>query len=175
MTNMDSGNALEVLTFSLNGQAFALEASYVREILDLVPVTEVPASSPFARGLINVRGKIVPLADLRYKLGMEERPPTIDTRVVVIEVDLDGDLTTIGLLAEKVHEVTSISAGVRWRKLRRSAWYGGTNTSAASPSATMTSSSSSISPPSLHRLCKPDRKQVAFTPVKGARRSPSGS
>jgi purine-binding chemotaxis protein CheW len=108
MTNQHDGNPLEVLTFSLNGQAFALEASYVREILDLVPVTEVPTSSPFARGLINVRGKIVPLADLRYKLGMEERPPTIDTRVVVIEADLEGDLTTIGLLAEKVHEVTSI-------------------------------------------------------------------
>jgi len=110
MTKPDDTNALEVLTFNLNNQAFALEASYVREILDLVPVTEVPASSPFARGLINVRGKIVPLADLRYKLGMEERPPTIDTRVVVIEVDLDGDLTTVGLLAEKVHEVTTIAA-----------------------------------------------------------------
>ena len=110
MTKVDGENGLEVLSFSLNNQAFALEASYVREILDLVPVTEVPASSPFARGLINVRGKIVPLADLRYKLGMEERPPTIDTRIVVIEVDLDGDLTTIGLLAEKVHEVTTIAA-----------------------------------------------------------------
>ncbi|MGO9483706.1 MAG: chemotaxis protein CheW [Rhodomicrobium sp.] len=125
MTNTNSGNALEALTFSLNGQAFALEASYVREILDLVPVTEVPTSNPFARGLINVRGKIVPLADLRYKLGMEERPPTIDTRIVVIELDLDGDLTTIGLLAEKVHEVTSIAAaemeetpkiGMIWRR-----------------------------------------------------------
>jgi purine-binding chemotaxis protein CheW len=110
MKKLDDANALEVLTFTLNGQACALEAPYVREILDLVPVTEVPASSPFCRGLINVRGKIVPLADLRYKLGMEERPPTIDTRVVVIEVELDGDLTTIGLLAEKVHEVTTIAA-----------------------------------------------------------------
>jgi purine-binding chemotaxis protein CheW len=110
MAKPDDTSALEVLTFNLNNQAFALEASYVREILDLVPVTEVPASSPFTRGLINVRGKIVPLADLRYKLGMEERPPTIDTRIVVIEVDLDGDLTTIGLLAEKVHEVTTIAA-----------------------------------------------------------------
>jgi purine-binding chemotaxis protein CheW len=108
MASINGGEPLEVLTFNLNGQGFALEASYVREILDLVPVTEVPTSSAFARGLINVRGKIVPLADLRYKLGMEERPPTIDTRVVVIEVDLDGDLTTIGLLAEKVHEVTNI-------------------------------------------------------------------
>jgi purine-binding chemotaxis protein CheW len=110
MAKVDGENGLEVLSFSLNNQAFALEASYVREILDLVPVTEVPASNPFARGLINVRGKIVPLADLRYKLGMEERPPTIDTRIVVIEADLDGDLATIGLLAEKVHEVTTIAA-----------------------------------------------------------------
>ena len=110
MAKVDGEIGLEVLSFSLNNQAFALEASYVREILDLVPVTEVPASNPFARGLINVRGKIVPLADLRYKLGMDERPPTIDTRIVVIEVDLDGDLATIGLLAEKVHEVTTIAA-----------------------------------------------------------------
>ena len=110
MAKVDGEIGLEVLSFSLNNQAFALEASYVREILDLVPVTEVPASNPFARGLINVRGKIVPLADLRYKLGMDERPPSIDTRIVVIEVDLDGDLATIGLLAEKVHEVTTIAA-----------------------------------------------------------------
>src|SRR5208283_864535 len=93
-----------------NGQAFAMEASYVSEILDVVPITEVPASSQFSRGLINVRGKIAPLTDLRYKLGMEERPPTIDTRFIVIEVDLDGDLTTVGVLAEKVHEVTNIDA-----------------------------------------------------------------
>ena len=72
-----------------------------------------------------MRGKIVPLADLRYKLGMEQRPATIDTRIIVIEMDLDGDLTTIGLLAEKVHEVTNITAaemeetpkiGMIWRR-----------------------------------------------------------
>lgn len=102
------GGALKVLSLDLDGQPFALEAGCVREILDLTPVTEVPASDPFANGLINVRGKVVPLADLRHKLGMEQRPPTIDTRIVVIEIDLDGDLTTVGVLAEKVHEVTEI-------------------------------------------------------------------
>jgi purine-binding chemotaxis protein CheW len=124
MTNTNDKSALEVLTLSLDGQVFALEASYVREILDLVAVTEVPTASPFAGGLINVRGKVVPLTDLRHKFGMEIKPPTIDTRIVVIEVDLDGDLTTIGLLAEKVHEVTEIAAasleetpkiGIIWR------------------------------------------------------------
>ena len=103
-----AGGALKVLSLTLDGQLFAIDAGCVREILDLIPVTEVPASSPFASGLINVRGKVVPLADLRHKLGMTKRPPTIDTRIVVIEVDLDGDLTTVGVIADKVHEVTDI-------------------------------------------------------------------
>jgi purine-binding chemotaxis protein CheW len=105
-----TGNTLEVLTLSLDGQVFALDAAHVREILDLVPVTEVPTASPFVHGLINVRGQVVPLVDLRHKFGMELRPPTIDTRVVVIEIDLDGDRTTIGLLADKVYEVTELAA-----------------------------------------------------------------
>ena len=100
--------ALKVLSLTLDGQLFAIDAGCVREILDLIPVTVVPASSPFASGLINVRGKVVPLADLRHKLGMEKQPPTIDTRIVVIEVDLDGDMTTVGVIADKVHEVTDI-------------------------------------------------------------------
>ena len=102
------GGALKVLSLNLDGQLFALEAACVREILDLTPVTEVPAADPFVNGLINVRGKVVPLADLRQKLGMERSPPSIDTRIVVIEIDVDGDLTTVGVLAEKVHEVTEI-------------------------------------------------------------------
>ncbi len=125
MSNLTDGSTLEVLTMNLDGHLFALEASYVREILDLVPVTEVPAAGPFAYGLINVRGKVVPLTDVRTKLGMEKRARTIDTRIVVIELDLDGDLTTVGLVAEKVYEVTEIATtaieeapkiGMMWRR-----------------------------------------------------------
>lgn len=120
----DSG-ALEVMTLALDGHIFALEAAHVREILDLVPITEVPTANPFVAGLINVRGKVVPLADLRTKFGMEQRPTTIDTRIIVIEIPLDGDHTTIGLLADKVYEVTEIQAaaieetpriGMIWRQ-----------------------------------------------------------
>jgi purine-binding chemotaxis protein CheW len=82
----------------------------VREILDQGPVTEVPGSRPFVGGLINVRGKVVPLADLRRRFGMAEQPATIDTRFIVIEIDLDGDPTTVGLVADKVYEVTEIAA-----------------------------------------------------------------
>lgn len=115
---------LEVLTIGLEGEIFALEATYVREILDLVPITEVPNSEPFVNGLINVRGKVVPLADLRLKFGMAQKPPTIDTRIVVIEVVIDGDPAIVGIRADKVYEITQIAAaaleetpriGMRWR------------------------------------------------------------
>lgn len=116
--------SLEVMTLTLQGEKFALEAGRVQEILDLVTVTEVPGGPAFLSGLVNVRGKVVPLADLRLKFEMTPTPPTIDTRIVVINVLLDGETTTVGLLADKVHEVTEMNAevledtprlGMRWR------------------------------------------------------------
>jgi purine-binding chemotaxis protein CheW len=124
MTTWNGGRSLEVLTLALQGEIFALEVTHVREILDLVPITEVPNSRPFLNGLINVRGKVVPLADLRLKFGMEQTAPTIDTRIVVVEVEIDGDPVTIGLRADKVYEITEVAAasleetpriGMRWR------------------------------------------------------------
>lgn len=115
---------LEVLTLDLQGEIFALDAQQVREILDHVPITEVPGSQPFVNGLINVRGKVVPLADLRIKFGMEQKEATIDTRVVVIEIELDGLPTIVGIRADKVYEVTELAPaaleetprlGMRWR------------------------------------------------------------
>jgi purine-binding chemotaxis protein CheW len=120
--NMDQ--PLEVLTMDLQGQPFALETTYVREILDLVPVTEVPCSQPFVSSVINVRGKVVPLADLRLKFGMEQIADTIDTRIVVIEIDIDQVPTIVGIRADKVHAVTELAptsledaprVGMRWR------------------------------------------------------------
>lgn len=116
--------AFEALTLGLGGEIFAVDANSVREILDLIPVTEVPGAQPFVNGLINVRGKVVPLADLRLKFGMEQKAPTVDTRIVVVEVELDAEATIIGLLADKVFEVTEISRaaiedtpdiGMTWR------------------------------------------------------------
>ena len=99
---------VEILTLGLSGEAFALEAALVSEILDLVSITEVPNAPRHAPGLINVRGKVVPLVDLRVRLGMEVHPNTIDTRIVVIETMLEGEPTIVGLLADKVYEVTEI-------------------------------------------------------------------
>jgi purine-binding chemotaxis protein CheW len=124
MTKWNGNRSLEVLTFDLQGDMFAVEATHVREILDLVPITEVPNADPFVSGLINVRGKVVPLADLRIKLGMEQKPPTADTRIVVLEIEIEGEPITVGIRADKVHEVAEVAAsalqetpkvGTRWR------------------------------------------------------------
>jgi purine-binding chemotaxis protein CheW len=124
MTKWNGNRALEVLTLELEGEIFAIEASHVREILDLVPITDVPGAPPFVNGLINVRGKVVPLADLRVRFGMEQKPPTVDTRIVVLELELDGEPVIAGIRADKVHEVAEVAAaelqeapkvGMRWR------------------------------------------------------------
>jgi purine-binding chemotaxis protein CheW len=124
MAKSNIDRPLEVLTLNLDGELFALEAACVREILDFVAITEVPGAQPFVSGLINVRGKVVPLADLRLKFGMEQKAATVDTRIVVTEIELDGFPTTVGLRADKVYEVTELAAaameeaprlGMKWR------------------------------------------------------------
>jgi len=123
-TISNDSQTFEALTLGLGGEVFAIDANTVREILDLIPVTTVPGARPFVGGLINVRGKVVPLADLRLKFGMEQTPPTVDTRIVVVEIELEGEPTVVGLLADKVYEVTEISRasieatpeiGMKWR------------------------------------------------------------
>jgi purine-binding chemotaxis protein CheW len=114
----------EILTLGLEGEIFAVPAGIVREILDLIPVSLVPNAHPFVPGLINVRGKVVPLADLRVQFGMKPQAPTIDSRIVVVEINFDGEPVTVGVLADKVYEVTAVleesveqtpRIGMRWR------------------------------------------------------------
>lgn len=115
---------IEVLTFDLQDETFALEASIVREIMDMPIVTIVPTASKLVGGVINFRGKVIPLANLHIAFGMEAGPPTIDSRTVVIELDIDGVASFIGLRTDKVNEVTTLdlsrsepppSIGMRWR------------------------------------------------------------
>jgi purine-binding chemotaxis protein CheW len=124
MTETIETGAMQVLTFDLHGETFALEAGLVREVLDLVPETGVPGAAPFVDAVINFRGRVIPLADLRLAFGLAREETTLDSRIVVIEYDLDGDPTLVGLRADKVHEVTTIAmadteeaprVGLRWR------------------------------------------------------------
>ncbi|MBX9455095.1 MAG: chemotaxis protein CheW [Rhizobium sp.] len=115
---------LSVLTFNLNGETFAIEATVVQEILDLLPETHVPGSKPFVSSVINFRGKVIPLADIRLAFGMEVSEATIDSRIIVIELSMGGEPTLIGIRTDRVYEVTTLartaselppSVGMRWR------------------------------------------------------------
>ncbi|MBI1207979.1 MAG: chemotaxis protein CheW [Azospirillum sp.] len=117
-------DAIQVLTLGLQGEVFAIETERVHEVLDLVEITRIPNSRPFIRGLINVRGKVITVTDLRTKFGMAAAARTVDTRIVVMEVRIDGEPTVVGALADRVYEVTEVAAasleeapriGMRWR------------------------------------------------------------
>jgi purine-binding chemotaxis protein CheW len=118
-----AGRSLVVLALELQGESFAIETSHVREILDPVPITAVPGADPGVNGLINVRGRVVPLADPRLMFGMPRLETGTDARIVVIEVEIDGDPTTVAIRADKVNAVTDLAAesleatpriGLRW-------------------------------------------------------------
>ncbi|MGO4855396.1 chemotaxis protein CheW [Phaeovulum sp. W22_SRMD_FR3] len=114
---------MNVVTLRLGGEMMALPAECLREILEPVPVTRVPQAGPFAPGLINVRGAVVPLADLRVALGMQPEAATEDTRMLVLDVPLASGTGTVAILADKVLDVTEMDmskldaipgVGVRW-------------------------------------------------------------
>jgi purine-binding chemotaxis protein CheW len=117
-------DGLEVLTFDLGRETFALEAMLVREVLDKSPETHVPGAAAFVDAVINFRGRIIPLADLRLAFGLPATGGSLDSRIIVIEFPLSGEATLIGLRADKVFEVTTIRhaatemaprLGTRWR------------------------------------------------------------
>ena len=101
----------QYLTFRLEGELFAVEVAQVREVLDLVPITKVPRAPDYMRGMINVRGSVVPVVDLHVKFGMNSAVNSRDTRIIVLEVIVLGEKLVIGAIADAVHEVTELESG----------------------------------------------------------------
>lgn len=101
--------AMQVVMIGLGEEKFALDAGLVREIIDPVPVTKVAGARSFVPSVINVRGNVIPLADLRIRFGMPQPEDSADTRIVVIEIELDNEPVLVGVTADKVYEVTEIS------------------------------------------------------------------
>lgn len=99
---------LNVLMIGLGREILAIETGVVREIIDPVPTTTVPGARSFLQALINVRGKVIPLADLALRLGLQRAATTEDTRFVVIEIDIGDEPVTVGIMADKVYEVTDV-------------------------------------------------------------------
>ena len=111
MTVADISEATQHLTFKLDEEVFAVDISKVREVLEFTTVTKVPQTPPFMRGVINLRGSVVPVVDLRLKFGMSETSRTVNTCVIIVEVALDGESTVLGALADSVQEVFELEPG----------------------------------------------------------------
>ena len=95
----------QYLTFTLADEVFAVDVARVREILEMPSITKVPQVPDFMRGVINLRGCVVPVIDLRLKFNMAETAQTVNTCIIVVEVSMDGENIVLGALADSVQEV----------------------------------------------------------------------
>lgn len=99
----------QYLTFSLDNETYGIEVSMVREVLEFSEITKVPRMADFMCGIINLRGSVVPVADLRKKFKLPDFDAYSDTSIIVSELLLDGEMIVIGALVDSVHEVIEIN------------------------------------------------------------------
>jgi purine-binding chemotaxis protein CheW len=100
----------QYLTFKLDEEQYGLDVLQVREVLELPRITKVPRMPVYMKGVINIRGSVVPVVDLRLKLGLVEAGRTVHTRVVIIEIAAGNDSITMGIQVDSVQEVVDIAS-----------------------------------------------------------------
>jgi purine-binding chemotaxis protein CheW len=100
----------QYLAFNLDSETFAFDISKVREVLEFDMVTKVPQTPDMMKGVINLRGSVVPVVDMRIKFGMGETEKTVNTVIIIIEIELDGISTMIGALVDSVQEVIDLDS-----------------------------------------------------------------
>jgi purine-binding chemotaxis protein CheW len=103
-----TGELLQLVSFTIGGEEYGIDILKVQEINRMLKVTQVPNSPSYVDGVINLRGKVIPVIDLRTRLGMQRKPHDKDTRIVV--VDLIGK--TVGFVVDAVSEVLRISRSI---------------------------------------------------------------
>ena len=100
-TKQDYDELLQLVSFNLDEEEFGVDILKVREINKMLQITRVPNSPHYVEGVINLRGRIIPVVDLRAKVGLEKKSYNKDTRIIVVEI---AD-KTIGFIVDKVSEV----------------------------------------------------------------------
>ena len=98
----------QYMTFRLGNELFAIDVAQVREVLEVSTITRVPTAPDYMRGVVNVRGKAIPVVDLRMRFGLPPAVETVSTRTIVMELLLDGETTVLGGIADSVHEVIEL-------------------------------------------------------------------
>lgn len=107
----EPAESTQYLTFTLGEEVFAVDVARVREILELTTITQVPQVPPYMRGVINLRGSVVPVIDMRLKFGMSATEKTVNTCIIVVEVQMEGETIVLGALADSVQEVIEMEGG----------------------------------------------------------------
>jgi purine-binding chemotaxis protein CheW len=110
-TSAARADAGKYLTFILGSESYGIAVLKIREIIRLVNITAVPQMPEYVKGVINLRGKIIPVVDLRLKFGLSKTETTERTCIIVVQVDLhSGVKSQMGLVVDGVEEVTNIAA-----------------------------------------------------------------
>ncbi|MEI7894596.1 MAG: chemotaxis protein CheW [Myxococcales bacterium] len=104
------GRTNQYLTFRLGPETYALDVGNAREIVEVSEVTKIPRTPPWIRGVINLRGTVVPVLDLKLKFDMGVTEKTVNTVVIIVELLLAGDPFVIGVLADAAQEVFELEA-----------------------------------------------------------------
>lgn len=110
MENILVNETRQYLTFKLDEEVFGVDVAKVREILDVIKITKVPQTPDFMRGVINLRGSVVPVVDMRLKFGLPQKENTVNTCIVVVEIALDEETTILGALVDSVQEVFELES-----------------------------------------------------------------
>lgn len=101
----------EYLTFILAGEEYGIAILKVKEIIGMMPITMVPRKPPYVKGVINLRGKVIPVMDLRLKFGLDAMDYVERTCIIVVEITRDSGNVLIGIVVDSVSEVLNIRAG----------------------------------------------------------------
>jgi purine-binding chemotaxis protein CheW len=96
------------ITFKMGDELFAIDVQYVREVIDVSPIARVPTAPAYLRGVVNVRGKAVPVVDLRRKFGLPDAAATVHTRILILDLCADGEAYVVGGLADSVNDVIEL-------------------------------------------------------------------
>lgn len=102
-------SSMQVLSFVLDGDWFGVEISGIQEVLEYRQVAKVPRTPDFMLGVINLRGKVIPVVDLRRHFQMKLAEPTVDSCIIIVHVEIDGEETPLGIMADRVQEVVEIA------------------------------------------------------------------
>jgi purine-binding chemotaxis protein CheW len=107
--NTDKDNGLQTyLSFKLSEEVFAINVSKVINILEMSRITKIPKAPEYMKGVINLRGTVLPVVDLRIKFGLPEKETNIDTSIIVLSIDLNGESVLVGTLVDAVKEVLEL-------------------------------------------------------------------